>query len=177
MLTGACSHRSMYSKTHAQSVWRRHGPHQKPPINLIEEAPDVEVDHPVMPPASLPRHGQCIVCRSARAVSIGVGMEHRFQYRLQVPLDYRLDDAIRDRRYAERPRLSTVLRYIHPAHRQGSNCPTTCDSRANRDCSSNRYRMPQSTRRPLPPLPGLPSPACMLPTNRASQYKMVSLCP
>jgi hypothetical protein len=58
-----------------------------------------------------------------------------------------------------------------------NNCPTTFDSRCDRDCSPDHYRMPQSTRRPRPLLPGLPSPACMLPTHRASLYKTVLLCP
>jgi hypothetical protein len=94
-----------------------HSTHQKFPVNFIKEASDVQVQHPVVTPASLPRHSQCILCRSAGAIPIGVSMEHRFQYWLQVPLNHRLGDAIRNRRYTERPRFPTVLRYLYLAHR------------------------------------------------------------
>src|ERR1700733_14400367 len=58
----------------------------------------------------------------------------------------------------------------------GSNFPTTFGSRSKKDCDLDLSRTLQSTRRQLPPLLGLPSPACMLPIRHASQYKTVSLC-
>ena len=65
-------------------------------------------------------------------------MEHRFQYWLQVPLNHRLGDAIRDRRNAERPRTShrpsVSLPGAPPAE---NNCRTTSDSRSDRGCSPN----------------------------------------
>jgi len=38
-----------------------HRPHQKSPIDFVEETFDVEVQHPVTAPASLARHGQGIM--------------------------------------------------------------------------------------------------------------------
>src|SRR5688572_13225916 len=45
-------------------------------------------------------------------------MEQRFHNRLEYPWTTHLGDAIRDRRYAERPRLSIALRDVYPAHRR-----------------------------------------------------------
>ena len=58
-------------------------------------------------------------------------MEHRFQYRLQAPLNHRLGDAIRDRRNSERPRSPSLLRYVHPAHRR-------------REITAGRHPIPES---------------------------------
>jgi hypothetical protein len=43
MLTGACSHLSTYSSTHLQSGVSAQRSHQQNPIEVIEEALDVEV--------------------------------------------------------------------------------------------------------------------------------------
>ena len=45
-------------------------------------------------------------------------MEVLFQDRLQVSFDYRLGNAVRYRRYPQRPRPPIVLRYINPTHRR-----------------------------------------------------------
>src|ERR1039458_7529625 len=94
-----------------------HGFHKKFPVDFIKETSNVKVKHPVITPASLPRHGQCIMCRPAGAISVRVHMEHGFQYRLQVSLHHRLSDAIRDSWNSKRPRSSIVLRYVNPANR------------------------------------------------------------
>jgi len=60
-----------------------HGPHQEFPIDVIEKALDVEIEHPVIVPASLPGHAEGIVCRFLRPISIGVLVELRLQDRLQ----------------------------------------------------------------------------------------------
>ena len=45
-------------------------------------------------------------------------MKHRFQYRLQVPLDDHLGDPVGDRRNPERPRCSSIaFWYVNPTHR------------------------------------------------------------
>ena len=58
-------------------------------------------------------------------------MEHRFQYRLQVSLNHRLSDAIGDSRNSERPRSSSILRYVHPAH-------------CGREVTAGRHPIPES---------------------------------
>src|SRR5271154_6712747 len=71
-----------------------------------------------MAPASLPRHPNCIERRFVGSISIGVIMEVRLHERLQETLDYRLGNAIGDRRYPERPSPALPLRYVHPSHRR-----------------------------------------------------------
>src|SRR5277367_4295972 len=93
-----------------------HSTHQKFPVDFIKETSDVKVQHPVVTPASLPSHSQCIMGRPPGAIPIGVFMEHRLQYWLQISLYYRLGDAIRDSRNSERPRTSLSLRYVNPAY-------------------------------------------------------------
>ncbi len=45
-------------------------------------------------------------------------MKHRFQDRLQVPLDNHLGDPVGNRRNPERPRCSRIaFRYVNAAHR------------------------------------------------------------
>ena len=53
----------------------------------------------------------------------------------------------------------------------GNNCRTTSGSRSDKDCYPNLARTLQRKRRQRPLPLGLPSPACMLPIHRASQYK------
>ncbi len=68
------------------------------PIETVEERLNVEVEHPVFSPAPLTRCAHGIERRSARSISVGVGMEHRFQSRLQGSSDNLLGDAVRNRR-------------------------------------------------------------------------------
>jgi hypothetical protein len=65
-------------------------------VEIIEEAADVEVNDPGIPPASLPRVGDSVERRLARSIAIGIWMEGRFHQWLQVPFDYRLSNPIRD---------------------------------------------------------------------------------
>ena len=58
-------------------------------------------------------------------------MEHRFHHRLQISLDHRLGNSVRDRRYAQRPRLSIALRYVYPSNRR-------------RQVTSRRHPIPDS---------------------------------
>jgi len=72
--------------------------------NRVEERLDVEVEHPVVSPASLTRRAHGINRRAAWSVTVGVRMEHRVQARLQIPADNLLRDSIRHRWYTQRPR-------------------------------------------------------------------------
>src|SRR5580700_3523832 len=75
---------------------------QQLPIDTVEVTFDVDVEHPVVAPAALTSLAYGIDRRSAGPVAVGVGMEHRFQARLQVPTGDLLSDTIRDRRDAQR---------------------------------------------------------------------------
>jgi len=56
-----------------------HHSHQEVPIDLIEETFDVEVEHPVMRPATLPDFDQGVVCGLPGPISIGIPVKHRLQ--------------------------------------------------------------------------------------------------
>src|SRR5512144_168305 len=132
--TGACSHLSMYSSTHGQSVCLRTARISRSLSILLEEGLDIEIEHPVVPPAPLPRNAESIERRFAGPVSVGVVVEMWFHKRFQKPFDHHLGDAVGDRGNAQRPGPTIVLRYVYPSAAESSS-PRTADSRACRGCS------------------------------------------
>src|SRR5262249_45241977 len=70
-------------------------------IQIIKETFDIEIDHPVGPPTSLPRGGDRIQRRSSGTIPVGVGMEMRLHQRLQMHLDDHLRHAVADRGNAQ----------------------------------------------------------------------------
>ena len=64
------------------------------PIEVVEEAFDVDVEHIVIAPAALTSRAHGVDGRFARPVAVGVGVEHRLQNRLQVAPGDLLGDAI-----------------------------------------------------------------------------------
>src|SRR5450759_1138009 len=95
-------------------------PAQEFPIDIIEEALDVEIEHPVIVPASPPGHAQSIMCRFLRPISIGVLVELRLQDRLQKSLDDHLGDSVGNRLNSQRPSLSSItFWYVNAAHGWG----------------------------------------------------------
>src|SRR5580704_13908912 len=93
------------------------------PIDAVEIALYVDIEHPVIPPAALTGLAHGIDRRSTGPVAVGVGVKHRFQTRLQVPTGDLLSDAIRDRRDAQRSRATVCLRNIDPPHRRRKVAP------------------------------------------------------
>src|SRR6266436_7089222 len=93
------------------------------PIDAVEIALYVDIEHPVIPPAALTGLAHGIDRRSTGPVAVGVGVEHRFQARLQVPTGNLLSNAIRDRRDAQRARATVCLRNIDPPHRRRKVAP------------------------------------------------------
>lgn len=67
---------------------------------MIEESSNVDVDHPVIAEASLPRHTDGLKRRPLRSVAIGVRIKVRLNQRLQLHLDHRLSNTICDRWYS-----------------------------------------------------------------------------
>src|SRR5260221_2576443 len=91
---------------------------QQLPVDAVKVACDVDIEHPVVWPAALASRPDGLDRRAARAISVGVAMEHGLQDRLQVPLDHFLGDSVGDRRYPERPLTrAPVLRDDHPSDR------------------------------------------------------------
>src|SRR5262249_4788867 len=91
---------------------------QKLPVDAIEEALDVEIEHPVVAPAALASLVHGIDRRFAGPVAIGVGVERRLKYRLQVASDDLLGDAIGHRRYVQRSRSAIRLWNVDPPYRR-----------------------------------------------------------
>src|SRR5215472_12428883 len=71
-----------------------HCPQQEILIEVVKEAFDVQVQNPVIAPASLSRLAHGIQCRLPRTISEGICMKHPFQYRLQSCLHNLLCDSI-----------------------------------------------------------------------------------
>jgi hypothetical protein len=72
-------------------------PEHQLPINAVEIGFDVDVEHPVIPPAALTSLAHGIDRRFAGPVAIRVGMKHRLQTRLQVATDDFLGDTVSNR--------------------------------------------------------------------------------
>ena len=71
------------------------------PIETVEEGADVEVEHPVVAPATLTRRRHGRDGRLARPVAVGIGVEHRLQDRLQIATGDLLGDTVGDGGNAE----------------------------------------------------------------------------
>src|SRR5204863_5634886 len=96
---------------------------QQRPIDAVEIALDVDIEHPVVPPASLTSLPEGLDRRPAGSVSVRVRMENRFQSGLQIPFDDLLGDSVADRRNSQRPSPSIVLRNVDPPNRRRKIAP------------------------------------------------------
>jgi site-specific DNA recombinase len=90
---------------------------QQLPIDAVEVALDVDIEHPVKPPAALTGLPEGIDRRSAGAVPIGVLVEAGLQDRLQVLFDDFLGNSVANRWNAQRPGPSIALGKVNPPHR------------------------------------------------------------
>jgi len=75
---------------------------QKAMVDTVKEALDIKVQDPVVPPTPLTGDSHGLTSRLPWSIPIRIRMEMVLQNRLQVPLDYRLGDAVRDRRDGSR---------------------------------------------------------------------------
>src|SRR5271166_4420636 len=73
--------------------------HQQAVIEIVEQAPDVELDDPVVVPATASGNGDCRQCRLPRPIAIGISAEDRIQPWLKPHLHRRLRDSIGYRRH------------------------------------------------------------------------------
>ena len=88
-------------------------------IYLVKERLDIQVQNPVVPPTALSRLSERIMCRFVRSVSVGVLMEHRFQFGLQHHDRHHLGYPVGDRRYPQRTNTAVRLWNVHPTDRFG----------------------------------------------------------
>src|SRR5206468_2057327 len=79
----------------------------------------MDVEHPVVPPASPTSRPDCVNRRPSRPISIRILMEDQFQDGFQVPLDDFLGDSVRDRGNSQRPgfRFAVALWDVDPPNR------------------------------------------------------------
>jgi hypothetical protein len=91
-------------------------PEHQLPIDAVEEALDVEIEHPVVAPTALASHVHSLDCRFAGSVAVGIGMKHRLHDRLQVAPGDLLSDAVGNRRNAQRSLPATCFWNIDPPH-------------------------------------------------------------
>ena len=96
---------------------------QQLPIDAVKIALDINIEHPVEPPATLSGLLEGVDRRSAGAVSIGVIVEDGLQDGLQIPFDDFLCDSVADRWNAQRPGPSIALGKINPPHRRRKVAP------------------------------------------------------
>jgi hypothetical protein len=73
-------------------------PHQKPMIDTVKEALDIQVQDPIVSPAPLSSGSHGLDCRLAGSVPIRVWVEILLQDRLKIPFGYRLGNAVSYRR-------------------------------------------------------------------------------
>src|SRR5664280_950206 len=87
-------------------------------FDVVEEPFDIQVNHPVKLPASLPRLPHCIQCRLPRPIAVRIRVEQRIYPRLQSRLHHHLCNPIR---YSWNPQLpfpTVCFRYLHRPHRR-----------------------------------------------------------
>src|SRR6202043_2018926 len=96
---------------------------QQLPIDTVEVSFHINIEHPVVSPATLAGLAHRIDCRFAGSVAVGVGMKHRLQYRLQVTTNDFLGAAVSDSWNTQRPRTAPCFRNIDPPHRRRKVAP------------------------------------------------------
>src|SRR5215831_4172342 len=111
----------------------------------IQEAFNVQVNDPVIAPASLSRLAYCLQCRLPRPIPVRICMKQRVHYRLQPCFDDLLCDSIRDCGNAQFPFPTVFLWYLYRSPVVENSCPMTSDSRSCKDSSSNSFQNLRST--------------------------------
>ena len=96
---------------------------QQLPIDAVEVAFYVDVEHPVIPPAALTCRAHGIDRRAAGSVAVRAGVERRLKTRLQITTSDFLGDAVCNRRNSQRAHAAVRLRYLHSPHRRRKVAP------------------------------------------------------
>src|SRR6516165_4128761 len=96
---------------------------QQLPVDTVEVAFYVDVEHPIVTPAALTRRAHRIDRRSVGSVAIGVGVEHRLETRLQITTSDLLGDTVCNRRYSQRAHAAVRLWNFHSPYRRRKVAP------------------------------------------------------
>ena len=92
--------------------------HQEVMIEIVEQAPDVELYHPVMVPAPASGHGNRAKRRFSRTIAVGILAEDRIKVWLQPHLHRRLRNPVGNRRNAQYPDATCLLWNRHGLDRR-----------------------------------------------------------
>jgi hypothetical protein len=92
--------------------------HHEVMVDVIVKPLDIEIEHPIVPPAAPAGDVQCLMRRATGSISIRVVMEQGFQNHLEIPFGHRLGDSVGDSGNSQRPRFSFAFTDVHPTHRQ-----------------------------------------------------------
>jgi hypothetical protein len=87
-------------------------------VEIVKKAFDVEIEHPVIAPASLARLTDCIEGRLPRSVPVRIGVKMLLHLRFEIPLHHHLGYPVCHRRNPERPCPAIALWYVDPSHRR-----------------------------------------------------------
>jgi hypothetical protein len=90
-----------------------HCSHEKLMVDVVKESLDVQIQYPVVSPASLPCYAYRFKRGFSRPVAIGVRIENRFYFRFKVYLDNHLGHPIPYCRDSQHPLASFLLRYCY----------------------------------------------------------------
>ncbi len=94
--------------------------------NGIEKGPDINIQHPVLPPAPLTAHGQGIMGAAPTTVPVAVRVEDRLQLLLQQHRRCGLRHPVRRIGHSEQAHTCPMIfRYLHAPHRPGKVTPGT----------------------------------------------------
>jgi len=100
-----------------------HGLHEEMVVEGVKEALDIEINHPVIPPAMGPRLRESLMGACPGPIPERGGMKDGFQSRLDPLLYHRLRHPIRHRRNPQRAYPSTRFRDVHLTDRFGEITP------------------------------------------------------
>jgi hypothetical protein len=92
--------------------------HQKSMVDLVKQAPDVELQHPVVPPAPFAGDLYGLMSRLARSIAVRVLMKIWLDLRFQDKLHHRLSYPIRNGRNPKGSLSPRLLRYRNSPYRR-----------------------------------------------------------
>lgn len=95
-----------------------HGAHQELLINIVEEPFDVQVNNPVVVPATLACLPYRLMSRFPWSVTVGIRVEVILQFRLQYLLGHHLGYAVSNRGDTQRTNTSVRFRNFHSLDRR-----------------------------------------------------------
>jgi hypothetical protein len=99
--------------------------HKQFVVDVVKQTFDIELDYPVVFPASPPHHGNRIVRRAPGTIAIEIGMKDRIKEWVNQLLDHRLCHPVCHCRHSQHAHPTRHLRNGHAFHRRRKVAPGT----------------------------------------------------